>query len=313
MTRSTLSPKRTAGIVPAPGREAPLPCALLSVMTFNVLYHGAQNAAGDWPTRRHLVEAVLDQWHPSIVGFQEATELQLDQLADDHPDYAVVPGPVSGTTHLPAWIRRGERVQDVGEWCPLFYRRDQLQVADMGAFWLSHTADEPGTILPGTWLPRVVNWARFEATDGGSPITIFNTHVDFLPWAARRSGQILWEQLQERWDGSPQVVMGDFNAAPGSAIHRCLLRDCSHRPDAPLFRDAWEAAAHREGPVHTFHAGRGRRRWPGRIDHVLFRPLLHVERCITITHGLDGRFPSDHYPVMVEFGRRAHGDSHPSS
>jgi endonuclease/exonuclease/phosphatase family metal-dependent hydrolase len=285
-------------------RQAPL-----RVMTFNVLYHGAQSAAGDWPTRRPLVEEVLERWRPCVVGFQEATELQLEQLVQDHAEYAVVPGPVSGTTRLPAWVRRGERVQDVGEWCPLFYRRDLLRVTAQGAFWLSHRADEPGSVLPGTWLPRVVNWARFEALQGGRAISVFNTHVDFLPWAARRSARILWERLRQYWDGTAQVVMGDFNAAPGGAIHRCLLGGCVRhvRHDGvPPFRDAWEVAAHREGPVGTFHAGRGRRRWPGRIDHILCRPAaLHVERCVTITHGLKGRFPSDHYPVMVEFGRRS--------
>jgi endonuclease/exonuclease/phosphatase family metal-dependent hydrolase len=295
--------------VPVPAGDPLLPYSPLRVMTFNVLYHGARSAAGDWPTRRLLVEQVLERWHPCVVGFQEATELQLEQLVHDHPEYDVVPGPVSGKTRLPAWMRGGgERVQDVGEWCPLFYRRDLFRVAAKGAFWLSHNADEPGSVLPGTWLPRVVNWARFESLQDGRAISIFNTHVDFLPWAPQRSTRILWERLQQYWDGSTaQVVMGDFNAAPGSAIHRCLLRDCPRHCGSPTFRDAWEVAAHREGPEETFHAGRGRRRWPGRIDHIFFRPTaLHVERCSTITHGFGGRFPSDHYPVMVEFRRRPH-------
>lgn len=294
---------------PAPATETFLPYSPLRVMTFNVLYHGARNAAGEWPVRRELVEEVLERWHPCVVGFQEATELQLEQLIHDHPEYAVVPGPVSGTTRLPSWVRRGERVQDVGEWCPLFYRRDLFRVTTHGAFWLSHTSDEPGSVLPGTWLPRVVNWARFESLADGRAISIFNTHIDFLPWAARRSARILWERLQGYWDGTAaQVVMGDFNAAPGSAIHRCLLRDCAVPGSggrSPEFRDAWEVAAHRHGPVETFHGGRGRKRWPGRIDHIFFRPgNLPVAQCTTITHGMKGRFPSDHYPVMVEFGRR---------
>lgn len=285
-----------------------LPYSPLRVMTFNVLYHGARSAAGEWATRRLLVEEVLDRWRPCVVGFQEATELQLEQLTHDHPEYAVAPGPVSGKTRLPEWVRGGERVQDVGEWCPLFYRRDLLQVADHGAFWLSHTADQPGSVLPGTWLPRVVNWARFESLHDERAVSVFNTHVDFLPWASGRSARILWDRLHGYWDGTPQVVMGDFNVAPGGAVHRCLLRDCALPGGSPMFRDAWEVAAHREGPVETFHAGKGRRQWPGRIDHIFFRPAqIRVERCITITHGVHGRFPSDHYPVMVEFRRRAHG------
>ena len=262
-----------------PTEETIPPTAPLRIMTFNALYHGARNAAGDWPTRRLLASEVIAEWKPSVVGFQEVTELQLAQMSEDHKEYDVLPGPVSGRTRLPAWARRGERVQDAGEWCPLFYRRDQFHVAAHGAFWLSHRSDEAGSVLPGTWLPRVVNWARFEEkTSGGlsdvtgAAFSVFNTHVDFLPWATRRSAHILWERLKQYWDGAPQIVMGDFNAAPGSSIHRCLLRDCQRHAGTPSFRDAWESAVHRKGPTETFHAGRGRRQWQGRIDHIFFRP-----------------------------------------
>lgn len=307
MTSFTSTTIPAAEPAPAPARDPLLPYTPLRVMTFNVLYHGARNAAGEWAVRRPLVEGVIDQWHPCVVGFQEATELQLEQMVHDHQEYDVVAGPVSGKTRLPRWMRRGERVQDVGEWCPLFYRRDLFRVALHGAFWLSPESDEPGSILPGTWLPRVVNWARFESLKDGRAFSVFNTHIDFLPWAARRSSHILWERLQQYWDGTMQVVMGDFNAAPGSAIHRCLLRDCERHSGIPLFQDAWETAAHKEGPVETFHAGRGRRQWQGRIDHIFFRPgTLHAARCTTITHGVNGHFPSDHYPVMVEFDRQKH-------
>lgn len=305
-----------------PPTETIAPNTPLRVMTFNALYHGARSAAGDWPTRRLLAAEVIADWRPSVVGFQEVTELQLQQMSEDHKEYAVLPGPVSGRTRLPAWARRGERVQDAGEWCPLFYRRDQFQVAAHGAFWLSHRSDEAGSVLPGTWLPRVVNWARFEerhrptgdairptgdAISAGA-FTVFNTHVDFLPWATRRSANILWERLKQHWDGTAQIVMGDFNAAPGSAIHQCLLRDCKRHAGLPMFQDAWDAATHRKGPVETFHAGRGRRQWQGRIDHIFFRPgRLHVGRYVTITHNRNARFPSDHYPVMAEFGWRLIG------
>ena len=288
---------------PPAGGTVPV-TAPLRVMTFNALYHGARNAAGDWPTRRLLAEEVIADGKPDVVGFQEVTELQLAQMSDDHEEYAVLPGPVSGRTRLPAWARRGERVQDAGEWCPLFYRRDRLRVAAQGAFWLSHRSDEAGSVLPGTWLPRVVNWARFEETTSGAAFSVFNTHVDFLPWATRRSALILWARLKQYWDGTAQIVMGDFNAAPGSALHRCLLSDCRRHAGQPSFQDAWDAAARRKGPTETFHAGRGRRQWQGRIDHIFFRPTrLHVAQYVTVTHGRNGRFPSDHYPVMAEFGR----------
>jgi hypothetical protein len=103
MTRFAQTPMPAAetALSAAPASDPHLPYAPLRVMTFNVLYHGARNAAGDWPTRRQLVEEVLERWHPCVAGFQEATELQLEQLIHDHPEYAVVPGPVSGKPACP--------------------------------------------------------------------------------------------------------------------------------------------------------------------------------------------------------------------
>jgi endonuclease/exonuclease/phosphatase family metal-dependent hydrolase len=39
----------------------------------------------------------------------------------------------------------------------------------------------------------------------------------------------------------------------------------------------------------------------GRLDRILFRPSLTVSRVTTLTHQSEGKFPSDHYPVLAEF------------
>lgn len=87
------------------------------------------------------------------------------------------------------------------------------------------------------------------------------------------------------------ILMGDFNTTPASRVHSALTATLS---------DAWIAAAERSGPGATFHGFTGQARQ--RIDWILFRGLKAL-RAKTVTTRSDGRFPSDHYPVLVEFGR----------
>ena len=64
-------------------------------------------------------------------------------------------------------------------------------------------------------------------------------------------------------------------------------------------KDAWKEAAAKEGPEGTFHGFRGT---PGqaRIDWILFRGPWSVKSARTVTANQDGRYPSDHFPVLAE-------------
>jgi len=208
-----------------------------------------------------------------------------------------------------------------GEHCAILYRRDRFEVVAGDAFWLSHHPDVSGSVLPGTWLPRVVNWVclRERAASGAKDVpavlpapedpdacrlatlSVYNAHLDFLPWSPLRSARILGRVLDRHWDGhTPQVLMGDFNAVPNSAAFRHFAGELK-RDFHPALTDAWLAAEERVGPEGTFHAGTGRvRRWVGRLDRILFRPSLRVARAATITHHHGSRYPSDHFPVMAE-------------
>lgn len=205
--------------------------------------------------------------------------------------------PVAGA--LGARVQCGA-VLDEGEHCAILYRRDDLRLDVHGAFWLSSRPARAGSVLLGSWLPRVVNWARLTATDG-SLVTVVNTHVDYLPWASARTGARLRSFMEETWDGAAtQVLLGDFNATSGSRLFRGLA---GGRTGSAPFREAWRDAAERVGPQATLHDGAGRERWPGRIDYIFLRTPWQVERAITITDNEQGAYPSDHFPVLAELRR----------
>ncbi|WP_394795289.1 endonuclease/exonuclease/phosphatase family protein [Armatimonas sp.] len=297
----------------------------LNVMTLNLLYAGAVNPAGSWSARLPLVLDVLRgvggvvHGEAGIIALQEATAPQLRDLEHALPEFTILTGPESGETRMPRLLHRATRLlhrarahrsglehlpshlhAPRGEHCAILYRKEHFEALDGNAFWLSHAPHAPGSTLPGTWLPRVVNWARLQEKATGNLVTVYNAHLDFLPWAPLRSARILRHIMDTHWDGSPQVLLGDFNAPPRSAAYLHLGAELKHTPHPPLL-DAWLAATERHGPEGTYHGGTGRIRWMGRLDRILFRPTLRVARVTTLTHHRDRFYPSDHYPVLAEF------------
>jgi endonuclease/exonuclease/phosphatase family metal-dependent hydrolase len=298
----------------------------LKVMTFNLLYHGAVNPAGSWKERLPLVLEVL-RGGADVVAMQEATAPQIADLEHELKEFTLISGPESGETRLPRIVQTaGRALRGVkfrreapshphnishahttaahshhrrGEHCAILFRPDRFELIESNAFWLSHQPDTPGSVLPGSWLPRVVNWVRLRERDSARCITVFNAHLDYLPWSPPRSARILRRMLDTHWNDAPQILMGDFNAAPNSAAYKHLSRELNWGTHPSLI-DAWMVAAEQHGPEGTYHGGTGRVRWIGRLDRILFRPNLKVERVTTITHRNGSIFPSDHFPVQAE-------------
>ena len=86
-------------------------------------------------------------------------------------------------------------------------------------------------------------------------------------------------------------------AHDGQAQSRAGLAGVEADTFASTLTDAWEEAAKRSGPVLTFHDFTGTP--DRRIDYVFVRGLRPVTaRVATDHHG--PRYPSDHFPVVVD-------------
>lgn len=265
------------------------------VMTLNLLFEEAGNRAGAWHDRRPLVVEVIRSHAPDVFGVQEANSRQIADLLESLPGYVVTTGPDSGAARLPRPLKKHMHMS--GEYCAIFYRMDRFRLLEQGAFWLSRTPHVAGSAMRGTWLPRVVNWVRLQ-DNAEHKLSVHNAHFDFLPWAPTISARMVRRHLDEAWDGSPQILLGDFNSTRFSTAFRHLTNDRAHH--APPFRDAWLDAKVRRGPAHTYHAGSGRAHWLGRLDRILYRPAGWVERASTDTLHAGDTYPSDHFPLFAD-------------
>ena len=276
-----------AGTSSAPGAptvsaEAPP----LRIMTFNLRYDTPNDGANAWPNRKDWVAALVRFHGADVVGVQEALAHMLTDLDTRLPGFARVGvGRADGRTR--------------GEFSAILYRTDRLALLDSGTFWLSPTPSVPGSKGWDAALERVATWARFRDRRTGCSHLQLNTHFDHMGEQARQeSARLIRRRLAELADGLPIVMTGDLNAVPTSVAYRILTRDTIAGAAAPLADAFGTSRAGHYGPASTWTAFRAIE--PGRrIDYVLVSAPVMVLTHGSLTDSWDGRFPSDHLPVLA--------------
>jgi endonuclease/exonuclease/phosphatase family metal-dependent hydrolase len=249
----------------------------LRVMTFNIRMITKADGPNQWEHRRELVVAMLRAEQPDVIGTQELIKRQGDEVVAALPEYA--------------WLGEGRRGGSDDEHMGIFYRKDRLRVLESGNFWLSDTPEIPGSITWGNVYPRMVTWARFERLADGARFTLYNTHLPYREEdeAVRiRCVELILARLDALPENERVIITGDFNTSPESRVHAMLTE---------TFKDAWTASPKRTGPEGTFHdfTGVAERR----IDWILIRGLQPTWARTVTTHR-DDRYPSDHFPLLVE-------------
>ena len=256
-------------------------------MSFNIRYDNPADGEDAWPHRREKVASMVRFHRADVVGLQEALLRQVEDLQSALPDFAWL-----GVSRSPG--REDER-------CAVFYRRERFELIEQGTFWLSETPGEPGSRSWDAALPRIVTWAKLGDRRGGATFHLFNTHFDHLGETARReSARLVRRKLVEiAGRGEPVVVVGDMNAPPESEPYR-VLTSSDGRGEPPLLRDAFFVSrSPHHGPTSSWNAFRAIE--PGRrIDFVLVSAGIDVQQHGILSDTFDGRFPSDHLPVLAE-------------
>ncbi|WP_368564258.1 endonuclease/exonuclease/phosphatase family protein [Pseudoxanthomonas sp. UTMC 1351] len=249
----------------------------LRVMSFNVRLPAQSDGPDYWELRREQVVRMLHEQDADVIGTQELFAEQGEYLAAQMPEYA--------------WFGRGREDNGGGEHMGVFYRRDRLRVIESGDFWLSDTPEIPGSITWGHPHPRMVTWALFETLADGRRFYLLNTHLPYRGEdedARLRGSQAIARRLRTLPDDVPVVLTGDFNTTPNSPAYAEFKG---------ILHDAWTAAAQRKGPEGTFHGFTGQPQ--KRIDWILVRGL-EVARMRVVDSQENGRYPSDHFPLVVE-------------
>ena len=256
--------------------------ASFRVMSFNIRYNTPNDAENAWPNRKDMVAGVIRFHDADFAGLQEALLGQIEDLEARLPQYEWI------------GVGRADGVSE-GEFTPIFYRPDRFEVLDHDTFWLSESPEVPGSKSWDAALERIATWGLFRDRRTGSRFILLNTHFDHVGREARQeSASLILAQLDDIAPELPTIVTGDFNTTDDSEPYRVLTNS-----DTGL-RDAYVVTQQPHyGPTSS---------WSGfeavaedrRIDFVFVNEDVDVLRHGILSETLDGRFPSDHLPVLAE-------------
>jgi endonuclease/exonuclease/phosphatase family metal-dependent hydrolase len=252
----------------------------LKVMTFNLRYASSAGPTA-WDHRRPLVRDVIRLRQPDLLGTQEGLAPQLAELHADLPGYRR--------------IGQGREGDNRGEHMAIFILADRFDVLAAGDFWLSETPEIPASRSWGNTLPRMATWARLRDRKTRRELVLFNTHLDHQSQPSReRAADLLRARLDALPAELPVLLVGDFNAVAGAnPVHARLLAQ-GFLTD--LFRSA---PIRRNAELDTYNGFLPARREGRHIDWILGRgPWIPLEAEV-VDFSRDGRFPSDHFPVVV--------------
>lgn len=260
------------------------------VMSFNIRYNNAEDKENAWPNRKRMVASMFRFHRADISGIQEALKDQVDDLESLLPEYA--------------WCGVGRSDGKAGgEFSAILYRKERFRLLESSTFWLSDTPEVAGSKGWDAALPRIVTWARFRDVQTGQTFFVFNTHFDHIGQRARaESARLLVARIEKIAGNSPVVVTGDFNGNESSEPYRILTSagvPNDARPEKRLQDARYKSALEHHGPTSTFN-GFGPLVPGAKIDHVFVRGGIKVLQHGVLADRWDGRWPSDHLPVIVE-------------
>ena len=274
----------------------------LRAMTFNMRYAGTLDAAfgeNGWfnlnvPSegRRFKAQQVITDNAPDIIGTQELLDIQLRDVAGESDGNGLV-----GYNYYGVGREDGATK---GEYAAIFYRADRFTQLDAGTFWLSPTPDVPGSQYPGAGTVRIASWVKLEDNLSHQQLFVLDTHLDNVSYAANLySAGLIQSRLPDLSDGAPVLLLGDFNETESSNVVHTMLGE--NNPSgvqlSDAYRDVHPVRQYNEATFHNFSGSTS----GSRIDFILNSDALTPQSAEIIHTSYDGKYPSDHFPVVVDF------------
>lgn len=279
----------------------------LTVATFNVRNDSNTEDAkhgNAWSQRYPYIAQMILFNGFDIFGSQEVLHHQLTDLLDSLPGYNYIGvGRDDGKT--------------AGEYAPIFYKTDKVELIKNGNFWLSQQTDHPNKGWDAV-LPRICTWGEFKDKKGKFRFWFFNLHMDHVGVIARQeSAKLVLSKIKEMCGNDPVILTGDFNVDQTHESYRLLN-------ESGVLHDSFVEAQIRYALNGTFNAWDINLKTDSRIDHVFVTSSFVVNKYAVLTDTYrspridsktvqSGNFPkevslkeydarllSDHFPVRVE-------------
>lgn len=278
----------------------------IRIATYNIRVDVAADAKkGDgWEQRCPKICDIIRLQDFEIFGLQEAKSHQLKAVLGLLPGYSAI------------GVARDDG-KERGEYSPILYKSEKFSLLDNGTFWLAPDPSKPALGWDAACI-RICTWGKFKDKKSGFVFWMFNTHMDHVGVVARIEGaRLIVSKMKEITKSSDNVLIsGDFNVDQRSEVYEFFKSAWNLKDSYEItpFRLAWTGTMNSFNPDMISDS---------RIDHIFVGPGFEVVRYGILTDSYRTlisdeernqpnfpkemmfkksvvRFPSDHYPVMIE-------------
>lgn len=246
--------------------------------TFNIRGDFARDApANMWKDRSVMVNSLVTFHDFDVFGVQEGLPNQLEDLTKGLPLYTLVADDKYNGLNSSA----------------IFFKKNVFDLVKSGNFWLAPNTTDGNKAWDAKY-PRGCTWVLLKHKKTGVLFSYFNTHLDHVGVEARKQSVLLIaEKIKELSGNIPAAICGDFNFNQFDENYNRIQR-------SSFLTDAFQLSPIKYLPNGTFNGFSITRNSIERIDHIFVTNNIEVIRYGILTESFGGKFPSDHFPVMID-------------
>lgn len=255
---------------------------VMRVMTFNLRADNLLDRRNRWKQRSTIVYELIRKYDCDIVGLQEVTNPMEEDLKNN----------IRGYHHI--GVSRTNRF--FMERNTVLIKR-QYDVLHSKTFWLSKRPEKSGSGMWHALFPRICTRVIYKL-NGQDKICVYNTHLDCLSPVARRYGlKVILSDIDTclKREKMPCILTGDFNARPNSQVMKQFRREAYELNGLRAVQDIRP-----EIYKNTTMGGFKERDEGMHIDYIFVSQEFDILNAQIIRYNQNGKFPSDHYPIMAE-------------
>jgi endonuclease/exonuclease/phosphatase family metal-dependent hydrolase len=254
--------------------------AQMVIASYNLRYANSKDIGNLWTDRAPIVVDLIRFHDFDVFGTQEALVTQLDYVSKRLPQYER------------AGIGRDDG-KEAGEFSAIFYKKDKFTLLDKGDFWLSQTPDTPSLGWDAICCKRICSWVFLQDMKTERKFFFFNTHYDHQGVVARNeSSKLILKKIKEIAGSNPVILTGDFNGSQSTEWYQKLA-------DSKIVKDTFREARHPYANSGSFNGFGTASQNNDIIDHIFVSNQFTVDKWGLLTDTYNGKFPSDHFPVMA--------------
>jgi endonuclease/exonuclease/phosphatase family metal-dependent hydrolase len=253
----------------------------LKIASYNIRFDNPRDTGNLWADRASFVANLIRYHDFDVFGTQEGFKSQLLDIQTALPYYTY------------AGVGRDDG-QEKGEHTAIFFKPERFNLLQKGDFWLSETPEKPSKGWDGKCCNRICSWIYLQDKKTKKKFYVFNAHFDHEGIQARNeSSKLVLQKIKEIAKNEPVILTGDLNGNHNSDWYKAIAT-------SGLVKDTYSQVKHPYVNNSSFNGFTKPSSTTGIIDHIFTTPHFQVTRWGLLTDTYQGKYPSDHFPVVAD-------------